>query len=88
MVSTVIVGAFKGIGAGISRETAPAMLIMLLLGKRAPWGTAQSIGRVLWLMYILGRMSKPSDRIKIFTAGLVLFALGAMLNGICSMTWG
>jgi MFS transporter, YQGE family, putative transporter len=33
-------------------------------------------------MYILGRISKPSDRIKIFAAGLILFALGAVLNGL------
>lgn len=63
--------------------TAPAMLIMLLLGKEGALGTAQSIGAVIAavIMYILGRVSKPSDRIKIFTAGLTLFALGAIING-------
>jgi YQGE family putative transporter len=47
-------------------------------------GTAQSIGAVIAavIMYMLGRLSKPSDRIKIFAAGLALFALGAALNGI------
>jgi MFS transporter, YQGE family, putative transporter len=30
----------------------------------------------------LGRISKPSDRIKIYAAGLILFALGASLNGL------
>ncbi|MFV5689511.1 MFS transporter [Flavobacterium sp. ZT3R25] len=64
--------------------TAPAMLIMLLLGKEGALGTAQSIGAVIAavIMYVLGRISKPSDRIKIFTAGLVLFALGAVINGL------
>ena len=64
--------------------TAPAMLIMLLLGKEGALGTAQSIGAVIAavIMYVLGRLSKPSDRIKIFTAGLVLFALGAVINGL------
>ena len=33
-------------------------------------------------MYVLGRISKPSDRIKIFAAGLILFALGATVNGV------
>jgi YQGE family putative transporter len=63
--------------------TAPAMLIMLLLGKEGALGTAQSIGAVIAavIMYVLGRISKPSDRIKIFTAGLSLFALGAIING-------
>ena len=64
--------------------TAPAMLIMLLLGKEGALGTAQSIGAIIAavIMYILGRISKPSDRIKIFTAGLVLFALGAIINAV------
>ncbi|MFV5692832.1 MFS transporter [Flavobacterium sp. LT1R49] len=64
--------------------TAPAMLIMLLLGKEGALGTAQSIGAVIAavIMYVLGRLSKPSDRIKIFTAGLSLFALGAVINGL------
>lgn len=64
--------------------TAPAMLIMLLIGKEGALGTAQSIGAVIAavIMYVLGRVSKPSDRIKIFTAGLSLFALGAIVNGL------
>jgi YQGE family putative transporter len=64
--------------------TAPAMLIMLLIGKEGALGTAQSIGAIIAavIMYVLGRISKPSDRIKIFTAGLVLFALGAVINGL------
>jgi YQGE family putative transporter len=64
--------------------TAPAMLIMLLLGKEGALGTAQSIGAIIAavIMYVLGRLSKPSDRIKIFTAGLSLFALGAVINGV------
>lgn len=64
--------------------TAPAMLIMLLIGKEGALGTAQSIGAIIAavIMYVLGRISKPSDRIKIFTAGLVLFALGAVVNGL------
>ncbi len=63
--------------------TAPAMLIFKLLGEEGALGKAQSIGAVLAaiIIYLLGRFSKPSDRIKIFTAGLVLFALGACLNG-------
>jgi len=73
----------KGLAQGFL-VTAPAMLIMLLLGKEGALGTAQSIGAVIAavIMYVLGRLSKPSDRIKIFAAGLILFAIGAILNGI------
>ncbi len=73
----------KGLAQGFL-VTAPAMLIMLLLGKEGALGTAQSIGAVIAavIMYVLGRLSKPSDRIKIYAAGLGLFASGAVLNGI------
>ncbi|HTD95221.1 MAG TPA: MFS transporter [Chitinophagaceae bacterium] len=73
----------KGLAQGFL-VTAPAMLIMLLLGKEGALGSAQSIGAIIAaiIMYILGRVSKPRDRIKIFAAGLSLFALGAILNGV------
>ncbi len=73
----------KGLAQGFL-VTAPAMLIMLLLGKEGALGTAQSIGAIIAaiLMYLVGRISKPSDRIKIFSAGLILFAIAAILNGI------
>ena len=72
----------KGLAQGFL-VTAPAMLIMTLLGKEGALGTAQSIGAVIAaiIMYILGRLSKPKDRIKIFAVGLGLFALGAVING-------
>ncbi|RYY61738.1 MAG: MFS transporter [Chitinophagaceae bacterium] len=73
----------KGLAQGFL-VTAPAMLIMLLLGKEGALGSAQSIGAVIAavVMYILGRLSKPEDRIKIFAAGLGLFAIGAIVNGL------
>src|SRR6185437_2279359 len=73
----------KGLAQGFL-VTAPAMLIMLLLGKEGALGTAQSIGAIIAavLMYLVGRISKPSDRIKTFAAGVILFAIAAILNGI------
>ena len=73
----------KGLAQGFL-VTAPAMLIMLLIGKEGALGTAQSVGAVIAaiIMYVLGRRSKPSDRLKIFAIGLSLFALGAIVNGI------
>ena len=73
----------KGLAQGFL-VTAPAMLIMLLVGKEGALGTAQSIGAIIAaiIMYILGRVTKPQHRLKIFAAGLILFALGAILNGI------
>lgn len=74
--------AFKGLAQGFL-VTAPAMLIFKLLGEEGALGNAQSIGAILAaiIIYLIGRFSKPSDRIKIFSVGLILFALGASLNG-------
>ena len=74
--------AFKGLAQGFL-VTAPAMLIFKLLGEEGALGNAQSIGAILAaiIIYLIGRFSKPSDRIKIFATGLILFALGACLNG-------
>jgi YQGE family putative transporter len=73
---------FKGLAQGFL-VTAPAMLIFKILGEEGALGNAQSIGAVLAavIIYFIGRFSKPSDRIKIFSAGLILFAAGACLNG-------
>ena len=73
----------KGLAQGFL-VTAPAMLIMQLLGKEGALGTAQSVGAIIAaiLMYLIGRISKPSDRIKIFATGLFLFAIAAICNGI------
>lgn len=74
---------FKGLAQGFL-VTAPAMLIFKILGEEGALGNAQSIGAILAaiIIYIIGRFSKPGDRIKIFTVGLVLFAVGACLNGL------
>lgn len=79
----LLLAALKGLAQGFL-VTAPAMLIMLLIGKEGALGTAQSIGAVLaaFLMYIVGRTAKPSDRVKIFALGLSLFAAGAIFNGV------
>jgi len=73
---------FKGLAQGFL-VTAPAMLIFKILGEEGALGNAQSIGAVLAaiIIYFIGRFSKPADRIKTFSVGLILFAIGACLNG-------
>jgi YQGE family putative transporter len=73
----------KGLAQGFL-VTAPAMLIMLLLGKEGALGTAQSIGAIIAaiLMYIIGRVSGPAHRLRIFAGGLILFTVAALFNGI------
>ena len=79
----LLLASLKGLAQGYL-VTAPAMLIMMLLGKEGALGTAQSVGAIIAavLMYVIGRVAKPQHRLYIFAAGLVFFALAALFNGI------
>ncbi|HWV69842.1 MFS transporter [Chitinophaga sp.] len=78
----LMLASLKGLAQGYL-VTAPAMLIMLLLGKEGALGTAQSVGAIIAavLMYIIGRAAKPEHRIIIFAGGLICFTLAAIFNG-------
>ncbi|HQW10752.1 MAG TPA: hypothetical protein PLP06_01330 [Saprospiraceae bacterium] len=73
--------ALKGIGQGYI-ATAPVMLIMTLVGEEGALGTIQSVAAFLSaiLLYILGRITKPEHRLRIFAIGLTLFLLGTVIN--------
>jgi YQGE family putative transporter len=79
----LLLASLKGLAQGYL-VTAPAMLIMMLLGKEGALGTAQSVGAIIAavLMYVIGRVAKPQHRLYIFAAGLIFFALAALFNGI------
>ncbi|WP_113654119.1 MFS transporter [Pedobacter namyangjuensis] len=81
--------SLKGLVQGFL-VTAPAMLIMLLVGKEGALGTAQSIGAIIAAiaMYIIGRNTSPKHRLYVFGAGLLLFALAAIINGILYSSTG
>lgn len=63
---------------------APAILIMRLVGDEGSLGTIQSIGGVITalLLYVLGRTTKPKHRIWVFSAGLILFFVGSLVNQV------
>jgi len=71
----------KGLAQGYI-VTAPAMLIMMLVGQEGTLGTTQAIGGVFsaFLMYTVGRIAAPQHRRIVFAVGLVLFLLGAVTN--------
>jgi YQGE family putative transporter len=71
----------KGLAQGYI-VTAPAMLIMLLVGQEGTLGATQAIGGVFTacIMYTVGRVAAPKHRIFVFSAGLLLFFLGAVTN--------
>lgn len=70
--------------------TAPAILVMKLVGNEGSLGLIQGIGGAVTaiLVYVLGRVSKPEHRMSIFGLGLVVFFAGTLTNGILFMAWG
>lgn len=79
----LFLAALKGLAQGYL-VTAPAILIMHLVGDENSLGTIQSISGIITavVLYFLGRLSKPEHRIYIFSAGLVIFLIGTLVNGI------
>lgn len=79
----LLLSSLKGLAQGYL-VTAPAILIMRLVGDESSLGTIQSLSGVLSaiVLYILGRISRPQHRIYIFTAGLIVFFIGTLINGI------
>lgn len=79
----LILAALKGSVQGYL-VTAPAILVMRLVGDEGSLGTIQSISGILtaFLLYVLGRTAKPQHRLYIFAAGIVVFFLGALTNQI------
>lgn len=75
--------ALKGMVQGFL-VTAPAILIMKLVGEEGTLGLIQSIsgGITAILVYVLGRVTTPKHRIIVFTAGLLIFFFGTLFNGI------
>jgi len=78
-----LLAILKGLAQGYI-VTAPAMLIMRLVGQEGALGTIQAAGGILsaFLLYIIGRVAKPRHRLLIFTFGLALFALGGLSNAL------
>jgi MFS transporter, YQGE family, putative transporter len=64
--------------------TAPAMLIMRLVGQEGALGTIQAAGGVIsaFLLYIIGRTTGPTHRLVIFTLAMILFVVGSACNAL------
>ena len=78
-----LLAILKGLAQGYI-VTAPAMLVMRLVGQEGALGTIQAVGGILsaFLLYWIGRTTTPAHRIIIFTIGLILFALGGLANAL------
>lgn len=79
----LILAGLKGMVQGYL-VTAPAILIMRLVGDEGSLGTIQSISGLIAaiMLYVLGRTAKPKHRIYIFAFGITIFLIGALTNGI------
>jgi YQGE family putative transporter len=64
--------------------TAPAILVMRLVGNEGSLGTVQAVSGVVtaFMLYALGRFTGPKHRILILTIGLVIFLVGTLTNGL------
>lgn len=62
--------------------TAPAILVMKLIGEEGTLGLIQSIsgGLTAILVYVLGRVTKPKHRIIVFSIGISIFFFGTLVN--------
>lgn len=79
----LLLAILKGIVAGYI-VTAPAMLIMKLVGGEGTLGTILSLGGILSaiLLYIVGRTTTPAHRVAIIAVGAVLFAAATIPNAL------
>jgi YQGE family putative transporter len=62
--------------------TAPAILIMRLVGNEGSLGMVQAISGLLtaFMLYLLGRFTQPKHRIVILSVGLSIFLFGTIVN--------
>jgi YQGE family putative transporter len=81
--SMLQLAALKGLPQGYI-ITAPAMLIMVLVGKEGTLGLTQAIGGIVsaFILYAVGRLTAPHHRGMVFAAALLLFFLGSVFNAV------
>ncbi|NLI36629.1 MAG: MFS transporter [Bacteroidales bacterium] len=79
----LLLAGLKGMVQGFL-VTAPAILILKFIGDEGSLGLIQGISGTFTaiLVYVLGRIAKPQDRLKIFIGGLFIFFVGTLCNGI------
>jgi MFS transporter, YQGE family, putative transporter len=85
----LVLACLKGLVQGYL-VTAPAILVMRLVGNEGSLGIIQSISGIITalVLYILGRITGPKHRIYIFSAGYIIFFIGTLFNGIMFSTVG
>ncbi len=79
----LVLAGLKGLAQGYL-VTAPAILIMRLVGNEGSLGTVQAVSGIVTavMLYLLGRFTGPKHRITILTIGLMFFLIGTFTNGL------
>jgi len=79
----LVLAGLKGLAQGYL-VTAPAILIMMLVGNEGSLGIVQAVSGLITavMLYLLGRFALPKHRILILSAGLLIFLIGTLANGI------
>ncbi len=79
----LLLAALKGMVQGFL-VTAPAILVMTMVGEEGSLGLIQGVGGALTalIVYILGRTAAPKHRMAILGIGLVVFFSGTIANGL------
>jgi MFS transporter, YQGE family, putative transporter len=85
----LVLAGLKGLAQGYL-VTAPAILIMRMVGNEGSLGLVQGVSGIATavMLYLLGRTTKPQHRIYIFSVGLVIFLMGTLANGILFSAFG
>jgi YQGE family putative transporter len=71
----------KGLGQGYI-VTAPALLVLRLVGHERALGNVEAIGSCVAAvcLYAIGRVSHPGHRVWVFASGILLFCAGSIAN--------
>jgi YQGE family putative transporter len=79
----LMLAGLKGMVQGFL-VTAPAILVMRLVGDEGSLGLIQGVGGALTavLVYTLGRIARPEHRMTIFGFGLLVFFIGTLFNAL------
>ncbi len=79
----LVLGAFKGI-AQAAIFFFPILLILSFVGKEGSLGGLIAAGSLItaFMLYLIGRFSKPKHRLMIFSVGLISFVLAGGVNSI------
>jgi len=85
----LVLAGLKGLAQGYL-VTAPAILVMRLVGNESSLGIVQAVSGVISaiMLYLLGRITGPQHRIRILAIALCIFLAGTLANGILFSTVG